>query len=263
MTTTLTTLQKFKAEKRKFSALTAYDASFSQLISSSDIDVMLVGDSLGNVIQGKTSTVPVTLEEMCYHTECVARGNQGSLLLSDVPFLEAATIDRTLNAAACLMRAGANVVKLEGGSWLADSVRLLKRNGVPACVHMGLTPQSVNAFGGYRVQGRDDDAATQLLSDAKTLDQAGTALLVLECVPAALGARISEQVNAPVISCGAGPDCDGQVVVTYDMLGLTAGKTPAFVKNFIDDTSGNIGDAISAYHQAVVAGTFPAPEHCY
>lgn len=263
MATSLVTLQQYKAEGRKFSSLTAYDASFARLISQAGVDTLLVGDSLGNVIQGKTSTVPVTLEQMVYHTECVARGNQGSLLLSDIPFMEAATLDRTLNAAASLMRAGANVVKIEGSAWLTDTVHILNRNGVPCCVHMGLTPQSVNAFGGYRVQGRENAAAQQLLNDAIALDQAGVALLLLECVPAELGKQVAQAVKAPVISCGAGPDCDGQVMVTYDMLGLTGGKPPKFVKNFMDATQGSVTDAVSAYHQAVVDGSFPAPEHCY
>lgn len=263
MATSLVTLQQYKAEGRKFSSLTAYDASFAKLLSEAGIDALLVGDSLGNVIQGKTSTVPVTLEQMIYHTDCVARGNQGSLLLSDIPFMEAATLDRTLDAAAELMRAGANVVKIEGGAWLAETVHTLNRNGVPTCVHMGLTPQSVNSFGGYRVQGRADTAAQQLISDAIELDQAGTAIFVLECVPAILGKQISQAVQAPVISCGAGPNCDGQVMVTYDMLGLTGGNPPKFVKNFMDATQGNVVDAVRAYHQAVVDGSFPAPEHCY
>lgn len=262
MPITISTLQKYKTEGRKFSALTAYDASFSQLISNAGVDVMLVGDSLGNVIQGQTSTLPVTLEHMLYHTECVARGNQGSLLISDIPFMEAATHDRAIDAAAQLMRAGANMVKMEGGAWLEETVNTLNRNGVPSCVHLGLTPQSVNAFGGYRIQGRDEDAAGRLVEDVVRLDQAGTALFVLECVPASLGKRISRSVKAPVISCGAGPDCDGQVVVTYDMLGLTAGKPPKFVKNFMTDSQ-DVAAAISAYHQAVVAGDFPAEEHCY
>jgi 3-methyl-2-oxobutanoate hydroxymethyltransferase len=263
MATSLSTLKKYKVEGRKFSVLTSYDASFAQLMSEAGIDVLLVGDSLGNVIQGQASTLPVTLDQMVYHTEIVARGNQGSLLISDVPFMEAATPARAIQAAARLMRAGANVVKFEGGAWLEDTVQVLRRNGVPVCAHLGLTPQSVNAFGGYRVQGREEDDAERLLRDTIRLDQAGVALFVIECVPAELGARISRAVEAPVISCGAGPDCDGQVVVTYDMLGLTAGRPPKFVKNFMEVAHGNIGDAISAYHEAVVDGRFPAPENCY
>lgn len=263
MTTSLTTLQKFKKEGRKFSCLTAYDASFSRLLSDAGIDVLLVGDSLGNVIQGKSSTVPVTLDDMAYHMEAVARGNQGSLLLGDIPFMAAVTPEHTFDAAMRLMQAGANVVKMEGGAWLAETVHILKRNGVPSCVHLGLTPQSVNAFGGYKVQGREKAAADQLLEAVRELDDAGTALFVLECVPADLGRRVTETVAAPVISCGAGPHCDGQVVVTYDMLGLTPGKPPKFVKNFMEAAQGNITDAVRAYHQAVMAGSFPAPEHCY
>ena len=263
MAISLSTLQKYKAEGRKFSVLTCYDASFARLMSDAGIDVLLVGDSLGNVIQGQASTVPVTLDQMAYHTGIVARGNQNCLVIGDVPFMEAATQERALNAATRLMQAGANVVKMEGGAWLADTVQLLHRNGVPSCVHLGLTPQSVNAFGGYKIQGREEAAAEQLLQETIALDQAGAALFVLECIPAALGKRISQAVQAPVISCGAGPDCDGQVMVTYDMLGLTPGKPPKFVKNFMEAAHGNVGDAIRAYHQAVVDGSFPAPEHCY
>lgn len=263
MAVSLSTLQKYKAEHRKFSVLTAYDASFARLMSDAGIDALLVGDSLGNVIQGQASTVPVTLGQMAYHTEIVARGNHNCLIIGDVPFMEAATQERALNAAARLMQAGANVVKMEGGAWLCDTVQTLLRNGVPSCVHLGLTPQSVNAFGGYKIQGREDAAAEQLLQETVALDQAGTALFVLECIPAALGKRISQAVRAPVISCGAGPDCDGQVMVTYDMLGLVGGKPPKFVKNFMEAAHGNVADAIRAYHQAVVDGSFPAPEHCY
>lgn len=263
MAVSLSTLQKYKAEGRKFSALTAYDASFARLMSDVGIDALLIGDSLGNVIQGQASTVPVTLDEMVYHTACVARGNDNCLVIGDVPFMQAATIERAIHAATRLMQAGANVVKMEGGAWLADTVQLLHRNGVPSCVHLGLTPQSVNAFGGYKIQGREAAAADQLLQEVIELDQAGTALFVLECIPATLGKRISQAVQAPVISCGAGPNCDGQVMVTYDMLGLTGGKPPKFVKNFMEAAQGNISDAVRAYHQAVVDGSFPAPEHCY
>lgn len=262
MATTLRTLQEHKAAGQKFSMLTAYDATFARLASTAGIPTLLVGDSLGNVVQGQASTVPVRLQHMVYHTECVARGNQGSLLVADVPFMAAATLERTLHAATALMQAGANVVKLEGGVWLADAVATLQRNGIPCCVHLGLTPQSVNALGGYRVQGRDEAGAEQLLQAARTLDAAGAALMVLECVPSALGAAVTAAVRAPVIGIGAGPDCDGQVLVLHDMLGLNP-RPARFVQDFMADAGGDIAAALRAYDSAVRNGHYPAPEHCF
>jgi len=262
MPVTIRTLQKRKAEGGKFSVLTAYDATFSRLISEAGVDAMLIGDSLGNVVQGQDSTVPVTLEQMVYHTECVARGNQGSLIIADVPFMGAATLEHTLESAAALMQAGANVIKLEGGAWLAEAITILKRNGIPVCVHMGLTPQSVNAFGGYRVQGKDQEGARQLMEDARTLDQAGAALFVLECVPRQLSADITAAVQAPVIGIGAAPECDGQVLVMHDMLGLNP-RPARFVKDFMAAAGGDIAAAFRAYDQAVKDGSFPAAEHCF
>lgn len=262
MSVTIRTLQKRKQDGEKFSVLTAYDACFAQLISSAGVDAILVGDSLGNVIQGQSSTVPVTLEQMAYHTECVARGNQGSLVMADVPFMGAATVERTLESATALMQAGANMVKLEGSAWLAESIELLNRNGIPVCAHMGLTPQAVNALGGYRVQGKDDDSANEMLEAARILEQAGAAMLLLECVPRELSTRITQAVNIPVIGIGAAPECDGQVLVMHDMLGISPGKPARFVKNFMADAS-DIPSAFKAYHEAVLAGTFPADEHCF
>lgn len=262
MPVTIRTLLKHKQDGEKFSMLTAYDACFSRLISNAGIDAILVGDSLGNVIQGKTSTVPVTLEQMVYHTECVARGNQGSLIIADVPFMGAATLESTLEAATALMRAGANMIKLEGGSWLADSIAVLHRNGIPVCAHLGLTPQAVNSLGGFRVQGRDEAGARELLDAATTLDRAGAAMLVLECVPRTLSAEITQQVKAPVVGIGAAPECDGQVLVMHDMLGLSPGKPPRFVRNFMAD-SGNVSQAFQDYHQAVKNSSFPTDEHCF
>lgn len=262
MPVTIRTLQKRKSEGGKFSVLTAYDATFSRLISEAGVEAMLIGDSLGNVVQGRESTVPVTLEQMVYHTECVARGNQGSLIIADVPFMGAATLESTLASATALMQAGANVIKLEGSAWLAEAVTVLKRNGIPVCVHMGLTPQSVNAFGGYRVQGKDDDSAHELLSAARTLDQAGAALFVLECVPRGLSAEITHAVQAPVIGIGAAPECDGQVLVMHDMLGLNP-RPARFVENFMATTDGDISTAFRAYDQAVREGRFPTDEHCF
>lgn len=263
MAVTIRTLQECKAASNKFSVLTAYDATFSRLISEAKVPAMLVGDSLGNVIQGQVSTVPVSLAQMVYHTECVARGNSGgSLILADVPFMAAATLPRALDAAHALMQAGANVVKFEGGAWLAETVSVLQQNGVPSCVHLGLTPQSVNAFGGYRVQGKDEDAAAQLLAAAQTLDEAGAALILLECVPKALGAAVTAAVRAPVIGIGAGPDCDGQVLVMHDMLGLNP-RPARFVQDFMAEAGGDISAAFAAYDAAVRSGTYPGPQHCF
>ena len=221
-----------------------------------------MGDSLGNVIQGQSSTVPVTLEQMAYHTECVARGNQGSLIIADVPFMGAATLERALETATALMQAGANMVKLEGSAWLADSIEILNRNGIPVCAHLGLTPQAVNALGGYRVQGKDDAGASELLEAAKALDAAGAAMLLLECVPRELSARITREVSVPVIGIGAAPECDAQVLVMHDMLGISPGKPARFVKDFMAET-GDIRAAFKAYDQAVKDGSFPADEHCF
>lgn len=261
MATTVRTLQQCKDQGTRFSVLTAYDATFAHQISLAGVDVILVGDSLGNVMQGRDSTVPVSVADMVYHTRCVARGNHGSLIIADMPFMSAATLDRALDCAQVLMQAGANMVKLEGAGWLADTVGVLKRNGVPVCAHLGLTPQFVNAFGGYRVQGRDEDTARQLLADAVHLQNAGADVLLLECVPRAVTAELVKAVNIPVIGIGAGPECDGQVLVMQDMLGITAGKPARFVKNFLADCS--IQDAFRAYDAAVKDGSFPADEHCF
>lgn len=265
MAVTLRTLQQYKADGQKFSVLTSYDACFAHLISDAGIDVMLVGDSLGMVLQGKDSTVPVTTEQLAYHTECVARGNSHSFIMADMPFMTAASLDRALDAAQALMQAGANMVKLEGAGWLADVITVLKRNGVPVCAHLGLTPQSVNAFGGYRVQGREQSAADQLIEDAKALEAAGADVLLLECVPQPVTAKLVAAVSVPVIGIGAGPECDGQVLVAHDMLGITPGKPARFVRNFLADQAGTnaIQDAFSAYDKAVKDGSFPAAEHCF
>ncbi|AJD49601.1 3-methyl-2-oxobutanoate hydroxymethyltransferase [Isoalcanivorax pacificus W11-5] len=263
MSVTVRTLQQCKNDGRKISMLTAYDATFAHQISSAGVDAILIGDSLGMVMQGHDSTVPVSVDEIAYHTACVARGNHGALLIADVPFLAAATLERALDTSLKLMQAGANVVKIEGAGWLADTVRVLKRNGVPTCIHMGLTPQSVNAFGGYRVQGREQSQAEQMVEDARALEAAGADMLLLECVPRALSRRITESVGIPVIGIGAAPECDGQVLVIQDVLGITQGKTARFVKNFMAEAGGDIAAAIKAYDTAVKDGSFPAAEHCF
>lgn len=258
---TLTTLLKLKQRGEKITMLTCYDATFAATACDAGIEILLVGDSLGMVLQGQDSTVPVTIDEMVYHTACVKRGNKNALILSDLPFMSTATLEQTYASCAKLMRAGAHMVKLEGGAWLADSVRLLAERGIPSCVHLGLTPQSVNVLGGYKVQGRGDAQAQKMLEEAVALEQAGAALLLLECVPSELTKRISHAVNIPVIGIGAGPDADGQVLVLHDMLGLSlTGRTPKFVRNFMQDQN-SIADAISLYARSVKDVSFPAVEH--
>ncbi len=261
-TTTLHTLSTMKQQDQKFAVLTAYDACFAQLVSEAGIDVILVGDSLGMVLQGQNSTLPVTVAEMAYHTASVARGNQGSLIMSDLPFMSYGTPEQAMESAAQLMQAGANMVKLEGGAWLADTVSLLAERGVPVCAHLGLTPQMVNQLGGYRVQGRDKASAQQMIKDACLLQEAGASMLLLECVPALLAKEITLAVDIPVIGIGAGPDTDAQVLVMHDMLGITPGRPPRFVKNFMAET-GDIQTAFAAYATAVKDGSFPAAEHCF
>ncbi len=258
---TLTTLFQLKEQKQKFSCLTAYDACFSHFIADAGIEVILVGDSLGMVLQGHSSTIPVTVAELAYHTQCVARGNSSSLIMADMPFMSYASPEQALANAATLMRMGAEIVKIEGGEWLNESVRQLDQCGIPVCVHLGLTPQSVHKFGGYKVQGRSQAAAEQLLREALAAQEAGASILLLECVPSALGKTVAEKLRIPVIGIGAGPDTDGQVLVLHDMLGLTPNKPAKFVKNFLADNGGSIQSALSAYHHAVKNGEFPAEEH--
>ncbi|QTF07433.1 3-methyl-2-oxobutanoate hydroxymethyltransferase [Brenneria izadpanahii] len=260
--TTMSHLRQWKQEQRKFASITAYDASFSRLFFEQGIRVMLIGDSLGMTLQGHDSTLPVTIDDVVYHTECVRRGAPLALLLSDMPFMSYSTPEQAFSQAAQLMRAGANMVKLEGGSWLAPTVRMLTERAVPVCGHLGLTPQSVNIFGGYKVQGRDEAAANQLFDDAKALEQAGAQLLVLECVPVALAKRITEALSIPVIGIGAGNVTDGQILVMHDAFGITGEKTPRFAKNFLAQ-SGDIRAAARLYVQEVEQGIYPAEEHSF
>ena len=261
-TVTLSTLQAFKNAGETFSCLTAYDASFAHAASQAGIEVLLVGDSLGMVLQGHQSTLPVTLEDICYHTRCAARGKGASLLMVDLPFMSNSTTERLLEDSAALMRAGAELVKVEGEAWMADGIRELTRRGVPVCAHLGLTPQTVYQLGGYKVQGRETAQAQQILEDAQTLVDAGASVILLECVPAALGKAITEALDVPVIGIGAGAGTDGQILVMHDILGVTHGRTPRFVKNFMAEAS-NIQEAFEHYHQAVKQRTFPAAEHCF
>lgn len=262
MAVTLNTLRDYKSRSEKFTCLTAYDATFARLVSEAGVDIILVGDSLGMVLQGHDSTLPVTVEQLAYHVGCVARGNQGALLMADMPFMSYATPVAAMENAAQLMRAGAHLVKLEGSDWMADTVNALSERGVPVCAHLGLTPQWVNKFGGYKIQGRDEKQADQMVKHARLLEQAGADLILLECVPSELATRITEAVHAPVIGIGAGVDTDGQVLVLHDLLGATHGRRPRFVKDFLADT-GSIQAALSAYVSAVRERRFPTDEHSF
>jgi len=257
---TLHTLTARKQAGEKFAVLTAYDATFAHLVSSAGIEMILVGDSLGMVLQGQTSTLPVTVDEMAYHTASVARGNQGAMIMSDLPFMSYSTPEQAMDNSARLMQAGAHIVKLEGGDWLCDSVRMLAERGVPVCPHLGLTPQAVNKLGGYRVQGRDRQSALKMIEDAKKLEDAGASMLLLECVPTLLAEEITRNVEIPVIGIGAGHHTDAQVLVMHDMLGITPGRRPKFVKDFMAEAE-SIEQAFRLYGDQVRAGTFPGPEH--
>jgi len=260
---TVPQLLEMKTRGEKIVVLTAYDASFAAQCDAAGVDVVLVGDSLGMVVQGHASTLPVSVEHMVYHTAAVARGVSHALLVADLPFMSFCDADSALRASARLLaEGGAAMVKLEGADYVLDVIDALARRSVPVCAHLGLTPQSVHKLGGYRVQGKGKAAADQLLADAKAVQQAGADLLVLECVPAALAKRISTEIGIPTIGIGAGVDCDGQVLVLYDMLGITPGKRPRFSKDFLAGC-GSIGEAIRAYADAVRSGEFPGAEHSF
>ena len=253
---TLNQLKQYKHTGEKFAVITAYDATFAQLIDQSNIECILVGDSLGNVIQGQKSTVPVTMEHMVYHTQCVSRGCDNSFIMSDMPYMSYATPEQAMSNATQLMQAGAHMVKLEGSAWLYDTIRLLSERGVPVCAHLGLLPQSVDKSGGYRVQGKNDDDALQLMDDALALVEAGADILLFECIPEALAASITQAVSVPVIGIGAGASTDAQVLVLHDLLGMSA-RTPKFVKNFMQDAD-SIQEALSNYANDVKQGRFPS-----
>lgn len=259
---TLKNLFDYKKNGNKFACLTAYDACFAHAVSSAGVEVILVGDSLGMVLQGHDSTLPVTVDDMAYHMACVKRGNQGALLMVDLPFMSYANEEKTLENAAVLMQQGAQIVKLEGGAWLADTTRLLVERGIPVCAHMGLTPQSINRIGGYRVQGRDPKAAENMINEALTLQAAGASIILLECVPQNLAKKITDALEVPVIGIGAGKDTDGQIMVLHDMLGITPSKAPKFVKNFLEGTD-SIEKALENYVTSIKAKEFPADKHCY
>jgi 3-methyl-2-oxobutanoate hydroxymethyltransferase len=260
---TVPKLREMKVQDQKIAVLTAYDASFAALCEAAGIDVLLVGDSLGMVVQGHSSTLPVSVDDMVYHTALVTRGAGNTLVIADLPFMSFRDADTALVASARLMaQGGAAMVKLEGADYVLDVIDALARRSVPVCAHLGLTPQSVHKLGGYRVQGKTKAAGEQLVADAKAVEAAGADMLVLECVPAALAKRISAEISIPTIGIGAGVDCDGQVLVIYDMLGLTPGKRPRFSKNFLAD-SGSALDAVRNYAAAVRKKEFPAAEHTF
>jgi 3-methyl-2-oxobutanoate hydroxymethyltransferase len=260
---TNTELSAMKARGEKVVSLTAYDASFAHILDTAGVDMVLVGDSLGMVVQGQTSTVPVTVGEMAYHSKIVSRGLERALLVTDMPFMSYPDPQIAVDNAAILMQEGyANMVKLEGGQKILDSVQHIVNQGIPVCGHLGLLPQSVNQLGGYRVQGKEEAAANIIIEDAKCLEQAGASAIVVECIPSSLAKKLTAAVSIPIIGIGAGVDCDGQVLVSYDMLDITFGKRPKFSKNFMLE-AGNISDAVSAYVQAVKNKEFPADEHSF
>ena len=254
---------RMKTGGEKITALTAYDYCSAHAASNAGIEVLLVGDSLGMVIQGHDSSLPVTIEDTAYHVRCVRRGNCGALLMADLPFMSYYSAAKSLENAAILMREGAQMVKLEGGAWLGESVRLLSERGIPVCAHMGLTPQSINHLGGYRVQGRDPAKGQAIIDEAKVLQQAGASAILIECVPAKLGQQIAAQLDVPVIGIGAGADTDGQMLVWHDLLGLYPGKTARFVKNYLQGNVDGVQGALANYVAEVKRGDFPSAAHCY
>jgi 3-methyl-2-oxobutanoate hydroxymethyltransferase len=258
----LHTLNEYRARGEKFTCLTAYDATFAQAFSDAGIDVLLVGDSLGMVLHGHKNTLNVSMSEMIYHTRCVAKGNRGSLIIADMPFMSYKTESEALDNAATLLQAGAHVVKLEGGSHhlISHTVKALTAWGIPVCAHVGLTPQWINQYGGFHVQGRSEAQAERIANDADELTQAGAVLLLLECIPTALATRITQASTVPVIGIGAGASTDGQVLVMHDALGIVTHKRPRHVKNFMQGHS-SIEGAIKSYIRAVKDGSFPDAEH--
>jgi 3-methyl-2-oxobutanoate hydroxymethyltransferase len=263
MRTTLTTLNKMVQDGDKITMLTCYDASFAAVCDAAGVDTLLIGDSLGMVLQGHDSTLPVTLTDVAYHTACVARGAKRAWIIADMPFgtFQAGAGDAFKNAAH-LMAAGAQMVKIEGGETMVETIRFLTARGVPVCGHLGLTPQSVHTLGGYRIQGKTDAQAQQLIAEAKMLQDAGAAMLVLELMPAAVAREVTAALRIPTIGIGAGVDCSGQVLVLHDMLDIYPGKKARFVKNFIAG-AGSVQGAIAAYVREVKAKTFPGAEHSY
>ena len=260
---TLDSLRRMKSEGEKIACLTAYDASFASVVDQAGTDLVLVGDSLGMVVQGHDTTVPVTVEDMVYHTRCVARGVRRAFLVSDMPFGSYSLPEPAFaNAVRLMQEGGAAMVKLEGGALQVRTVEFLASRDIPVCAHIGLTPQSIHKLGGFKVQGRERSAAQQMLKDARDLQEAGADIVLLECVPSALGLAIAESLSVPVIGIGAGPDVDGQILVLYDILAVPPGRKPRFAQDFLAGR-GSVLDALSAYAAAVKDGSYPAPEHCF
>lgn len=260
---TVTSLQKMKQAQERIVCLTAYDYCQAVTASESGVDLILVGDSLGMVVQGHDSSLPVTVDDIAYHVRCVAKGARGAMVMADMPFMSYFSEQATLENAAVLMREGAHIVKLEGAGWLAHNTKLLVQYGIPVCAHMGLTPQAINHLGGYRVQGRDTAQADAIVQEAIELQEAGASVLLLECVPIELGRRVSEALTIPVIGIGAGIHTDGQILVWQDLLGLYPGKPAKFVKNFLQGNQGGIQGAVASYAEAVRGGSFPDEAHSY
>ena len=261
MRTTLSTLQKMRDDGEKIAMVTCYDASFAGVLESAGVDILLVGDSLGNVVQGEETTLPVSLDDMIYHTRCVVRGSNTAFIMADMPFgTSQITPEDTFQNAAELMAAGANMVKIEGGEIMSETVEFLIRRGIPVCAHIGLTPQSVHQLGGYKVQGESAHQAKQLMIDAVALEKAGASMLLMEVVPAALAKKITKRLSIPTAGIGAGVDCSAQVLVLYDMLGIYSGKKARFMKNFMTGAE-SIQVAVENYVKEVKAGRFPGPEN--
>lgn len=259
----IATLERMKAEREKIACITAYDASFATLVDDAGIDVVLVGDSLGMVIQGHDTTVPVTLADIIYHCRAVSRGLYRPFLMADMPFMTYASKEQALeNAVRLMQEGGAKMVKLEGGAGQVEIVEFLAGHDIAVCAHLGLKPQSVHKVGGFRVQGREEAAAEQMQRDAQALEQAGADLVLLECIPSKLGAQITSVLHVPVIGIGAGPETDGQILVLYDVLDITAGRKPKFSKNFMDGNASPL-EAIKAYTEAVKTNAYPGPDHCF
>ncbi|HEU4853075.1 MAG TPA: 3-methyl-2-oxobutanoate hydroxymethyltransferase [Telluria sp.] len=259
---TVPSLNAMRAAGTRIAMLTCYDASFASLMDRCGVEVLLIGDSLGMVCNGHTSTLPVTVDDIAYHTAAVARGNINALVVADLPFGTYGTPETAYANAVKVMQAGAQMVKLEGGAWLADTVRFLTERAVPVCAHVGLTPQSVHQLGGYKVQGKTTAGADEMKKDALALQAAGAQLIVLEAIPATLGKEVTELLAIPTIGIGAGPDCSGQVLVMHDLLGVFPGRKARFVKNFMEGQS-SIDAAVEAYVAGVKDGSFPGPEHCF
>jgi 3-methyl-2-oxobutanoate hydroxymethyltransferase len=261
MRTTQSTLLKMYENSEKFTVLTCYDALFASILENSGIDVLLVGDSMGNVLHGESTTLSVTLTDMIYHTRCVARGSNKAFIMADMPFgTFQISPELAFENASKLIAAGAHMVKIEGGHIMTETIKFLTQRGIPVCAHIGLTPQSIHQLGGYKVQGADKNAAKQLLQDAKILEKAGANMLVMETIPAKLAKEITQSISIPTIGIGAGADCSAQVLVLHDMLGIYQGKKAKFVKDFMADAN-SIQDAITNYVLAVKAGQFPNKEH--